>query len=74
MKATVVMRKIVIPKKTCGSFSIGKTKQNIAQFKAFVITAIPFVNFEPSLSMATRFNKPAKMIAIPAPTNQVYQY
>jgi hypothetical protein len=47
-----------------------RAKHNIAQLKAFVITAIPFVNFEPPLSMAIRFNKPAKRIAVPAPTNQ----
>jgi hypothetical protein len=47
-----------------------KAKQNMAQLNAFVITAIPFVNFEPPLSIATRLRSPAKMIDIPAPTNQ----
>ena len=32
--------------------------------------AIVLVNFDPPLSKATRFSRPAKMIAIPAPTNQ----
>ena len=34
-----------MPAYTCGSFSMGKAKENIAQLTAFVITAIPFVNF-----------------------------
>lgn len=58
------------PAYTCGSFSMGKAKQNIAQLIAFVITAIHFVNFEPPLSIATRLSSPEKTIAIPAPTNQ----
>lgn len=59
-----------MPTYTCGSFNIGKAKQNMAQLNAFVITAIVFVNFDPPLSMATRLSSPAKIIAIPAPTNQ----
>ena len=42
----------------------------MAQLKAFVTTAIPFVNLEPPLSIATRLRSPAKIIAVPAPTNQ----
>jgi len=49
---------------------MGKAKQNIIQLNAFVITAIAFVNLDPPLSIATRLSSPAKMIAIPAPTNQ----
>lgn len=70
IKAAVVIRKITMPAYTCGSFSISKAKQNIAQLIAFVITAIHFVNFKPPLSIATRLSNPEKMIAIPAPTNQ----
>jgi hypothetical protein len=70
MKATVVMRKIMMPTYTCVSLRIGKAKQKIAQSKPFTITAIDFVNFEPPLSMATRLRSPAKTIAMPAPTNQ----
>jgi len=70
INAIVVTRKIVIPTYTCGWFRIGKAKQNRIQLKAFTITAITFVNFEPPLSIAIKFNNPEKMIAIPAPTNQ----
>ena len=66
----MLIKKIIIPTYTCGSFRIGKAKQNIIQLKAFTIIAIAFVNLEPSLSNATTLSKPAKMIAIPAPTNQ----
>jgi len=44
--------------------------QNILQLKALVTTAIAFVNFEPPLSIATKFRSHPKMIAMPAPTNQ----
>ena len=60
----------MIPTHTCGSFNIGTAKQNIIQLKALVNIATPFVNFDPPLSIATKFNKPEKMIAMPAPTNQ----
>jgi hypothetical protein len=70
IKATVVIKKIVIPAYTCGSLSMGKAKQNIAQLSKFVITATNFVNLEPPLSIATRLSNPAKIIDIPAPTNQ----
>lgn len=66
-----------MPTYTCGSFSIGKAKQNIAQLTAFIIVAIHFVNAEPPLSIATRLSNPEKTIAIPAPTNQsvsVFEY
>jgi hypothetical protein len=69
-KARVPIKKIVIPIQTCGSFNIGKAKQNIVKLPAFVITAINFVNFQPPLSITTRLSSPAKMIAMPAPTNQ----
>lgn len=58
-----------MPTYTCGSFSMGKAKQNMAQLSAFGITAIAFVYFEPPLSIATRLSNPAKIIDIPAPTN-----
>lgn len=60
----------MIPVYTCGSFNMGKAKQNIAQLIAFVIAAIHFVNFEPPLSIATRLSSPEKIMAMPAPTNQ----
>ena len=70
IKANVDTAKIVMPTYTCGSLRMGKAKQNMAQFNAFVMMAIVLVNLEPFLSIATKFNKPAKMIAMPAPTNQ----
>jgi len=59
-----------MPIYTCGSSRMGKAKQNITQLRAFVITAIAFVNLEPPLSIATRLSNPENIIAIPAPTNQ----
>ena len=59
-----------MPAYTCGSFRMGKAKQNIVQLSAFVITATNFVNLEPPLSIATRLSNPAKIIDIPAPKNQ----
>ena len=70
IKATVTIRKIVMPIYTCSSFSIVKAKQNIAQLAALVKTATILVNVEPPLSIATRLSNPAKIIDIPAPTNQ----
>jgi hypothetical protein len=61
---------MAMPKYTCGSLKIGRAKQNIPQLKAFTIKAITLVNLDPPLSRATKFNKPEKIIAIPAPTNQ----
>ena len=49
---------------------MGKAKQNKAQVHAFTNMAIPFLSIEPPLSRAIRFNNPAKMIAMPEPTNQ----
>ena len=69
IKATVVVKNMAIPTYTCGSLSMGNAKQNIAQLKAFTITAIPLENFEPPLSIETRLSSPEKMIAIPEPTN-----
>jgi len=69
IKATVVIKNMVMPTYTCGSLSMGRAKQNITQLKAFTITAIPLDNFEPPLSIAIRLSSPEKMIAIPAPTN-----
>ena len=58
-----------MPTYICSSLKIGKAKQKTVQLEALTITATAFVNLEPPLSMATRFNSPAKMIAIPTPTN-----
>lgn len=69
IKAIVEIRNIKMPAYTCGSFSIGKAKQNKAQVSALVNAAIPLVKREPPLSIATRLSKPAKMIAIPEPVN-----
>lgn len=49
---------------------MGKEKQNSVQLSPFTTTAIVFVNLDPCLSIATRLRSPAKMIAIPEPTNQ----
>ena len=49
---------------------MGNARMKPAQLNAFVITAIPFVNVEPPLSIATRLSSPENTIAMPAPTNQ----
>ena len=70
INATVLIRKMVMPTYTCGSFRIGNAKQNITQLKALTMTAIVLENVDPPLSIATKFSNPEKMIAMPAPTNQ----
>ena len=50
MKTTLVIRKIVMPKYTRGSLTIGKSKQISEKLKAFTTTAFALVNFEPPLS------------------------
>jgi hypothetical protein len=69
INAIEVMPNIIIPIYT-GEFSkIERAKQNNKQHKRLTIKAMILENLELPLSIETRFNKPAKIIAKPDPMN-----